>query len=213
MRGCLCSQSNLQNHPTYHELQVSNITGTSPAGFSIHKGGIGSRNGSKCLPSVRKKGDCQRRVTDWSSASIFPPCSLEYSICVTSLSLWPYLHTNLLGDKRQRRETRGRIVSRENSMPSVFSRRIRSILHPFQDTGLLALQGWAPLPSLDTRSQRRNLQLNPVNSRARFIGLFRCELLLIAVCTAAEQRGSSGNHGLQAETHTQKLIPDSGLTD
>lgn len=87
MRRCLCSQSNLQNPPTYHELRVSDITGTSPAGFSIHKGGIGSRNGSKCLPSVRKMGDCQRRVTDGSSASIFPPCSLEYSICVTTPSL------------------------------------------------------------------------------------------------------------------------------
>lgn len=62
MRGCLCSLSNLQQWPTYQELQVSDITGTSPAGFSIQTGGIGSTNGSNCLPSVRKRGDCQRRV-------------------------------------------------------------------------------------------------------------------------------------------------------
>lgn len=169
MRGCLCSQSNLQNRPTYHELQVSDITGTSPAGFSIHRGGIGSRIGSKYLPSVRKKGDCQRRATDWSPTSVLPPCSLEYSVCVTSLSFWLHLHTNLLVDKGQRRETRGRIVSREDRMPTVFPRRIRTILHPFQDTGLRVLQGWAPPPSLDTRLWRRNLQLNPVNCKAGFI--------------------------------------------
>lgn len=166
MRGCLYSQSNLQNRPTYHELQVSDITGTSPAGFSIHRGGIGSRNGSKCLPSVRKKGDCQRRVMDWSPASILPPHSLEYSICVTCLSLWPYLHTNLR-HKGQRRETRGRIVSRENSMPSVFPRRIRSI-PPKTLVSLYSryephLQAWTP----GNEEGIPNLTL--WNSRAEFI--------------------------------------------
>jgi len=42
-------------------------------------------------------------------------------------------------------------------------------------------------------------------------GLFKCELLLIVVCTAAEHRGSSWSHGLQAQTyiHRSSSLPQS----